>query len=104
MRKCLKGFLRKISVTALVYSLQVRTEIIFIYGEEQRCTQRTAQVFKHPDRNVGRHYVLDIVQRFEETRSVYNKIVKNRRLSTEGHFAMDPQTSKQKVSRLTNIS
>lgn len=99
--------------STMVYSLQERIEIIFIYGEEQRCARRTARVFneRHPDKNLGHQYVLDLVNKFQETGSVGNKIVKNRRVLTEaaqieilGNFAMDPQTSIPKVSRLTNIS
>jgi len=97
----------------MVYSLQERIELILIFGEEHRNARRTASVFnqRHPDKNVGHQYVLDLVRKFQETGSVCNKSVKNPRVLDEaaqieilGHFAVDPQTSIPKVSRLTNIS
>lgn len=97
----------------MVYTLQERTEIIFIYGAENRCARRTARVFNetHAGQNVSHRYVLDLVQKFEETGSVCNKAVKQPRVLTEaaqieilGQFAVEPTTSISKVAKLVNIS
>lgn len=97
----------------MVYTLQERTEIIFMYGAENRSARRTAHVFneRHPDKNVSHRYVLDLVKKFEETGSVCNKVNKQPRVLTEaaqievlGHFAADPTTSISKTVQLTNIS
>lgn len=97
----------------MVYTLQERTEIIFIYGAENRCARMTARVFneRHAGQTVSHRYVLDLVHKFEETGSVCNKTVKQPRVLTEaaqieilGHFAVEPNTSTSKVAKLVNIS
>lgn len=70
----------------MVYSIQERTEIIFIYGEVGKCARRTALVFNERNRNreVSHRYVLDLVAKFSETGSVSNKKRNNLRVMNEG--------------------
>lgn len=97
----------------MVYTLQERTEIIFMYGAENRCARRTSRRFNdiHPNKHVGHRYVIELVRKFEETGSVCNRVNKQARVLDEGtqieilgHFAMNPSTSIPKVSQLTHVS
>jgi len=94
------------------YTIAERTEIIFLYGAENRCARRTARVFndRHPDKNLGHKYVVELVHKFEETGSVCNKRTKTARVLDEacqvevlGQFTIDPTSSIPKVAKLTNI-
>lgn len=97
----------------MVYSIQERTEIIFIYGEVGKCARRTALVFNERNRNreVSHRYVLDLVAKFSETGSVSNKKRNNLRVMNEGAqievlglFAAEPTSSLRTVAVQTGIS
>lgn len=59
----------------MVYSLEERIEIIFIYGAQNQSAYRTAAEFRvrHPDKNLSHTHVNNIVAKFRETGSVKNK-------------------------------
>lgn len=97
----------------MVYTLQERIDIIFIYGAEHKCSRRTANVFnnKYPGKNLSHTAVNDLVRKFSETGSVINKTRTERRVLDEltqvevvGQFVMNPTTSLRKVQRQTGIS
>lgn len=97
----------------MVYSVQERTEIIFIYGEVGKCARRTAFVFneRNPNRDVTHRYVLDLVAKFSETGSVSNKKRINLRVLNEeaqievlGTFTAEPTSSLRTVAEQTGMS
>lgn len=97
----------------MVYSTAERVEIIFIYGAEHSCARASARVFneRHPDKNVDARYILDLVQKFQDTGSVVNKKRAGNRVVDEmaqlevlGHFAMDPTSSLRNISTATGLS
>ena len=97
----------------MVYTIRERSDMMIIYGSENRCARRTARAFndKYPGKNVSHRYVIDLVQKFLDTGSVCNQKIQQPRVLDEGsqveiigHFAMDPNTSVRKVARKTNIS
>ena len=59
----------------MVYTLEERIEIIFIYGAKNHCTHRTARVCneRHPEKKISHRYVIDLKRKFKETGSVCNK-------------------------------
>ncbi|KAJ4449520.1 hypothetical protein ANN_00920 [Periplaneta americana] len=97
----------------MVYTLQERTEIIFIYGPENRCPRRTARAFneRHPEKNISHRYVIALIWKFEETAAVCNKTNDQPRkldiilqIEVLGYFINEPITSIPKVAAVTNIS
>lgn len=96
----------------MVYTINERTEIIFIYGVENRCARRTVRVFNDRyDKNVSHTYVNKLVSKCLETESMHNIKCTNKRVLNEpnvvevfGHFAVNPNYSIRQVSQLRGIS
>lgn len=97
----------------MVYTLEERIEIVFIYGEEGQCARRTAATFneRYPGKNVSHTYVIQLIKKFKETGCVINKKTNQPKLINEaaqieimGHFAMNPTSSIRQVSATTGMS
>lgn len=97
----------------MVYSMAERIEIIYIYGSENRCAWRTANVFneRNPGKNVSHTYVRQLISKFEDTGSVANKKRVQRRVLDEatqievlGQFAINPTMSLRQGSAITGLS
>ncbi|KAL1491580.1 hypothetical protein ABEB36_012155 [Hypothenemus hampei] len=97
----------------MVYTLQQRTEIIFIYGECGRCARRTAEIFneRNPNTNVKHKYVLKLVAKFTETGSVGNKkrvqmcvLDEAAQIEVLGSFVAEPTTSLRSMARQVGMS
>ena len=97
----------------MVYTIQERTEIIFIYGAENHCAHRTARVYneRHNEKNVSHRYAIALIWKFKETGCVCNKANRQPRKHNEnsqseilGHFVNEPPTSIPKVAVTTYIS
>jgi len=97
----------------MVYTLQERIDLIFIYGSENKCARRTANAFndKYPGKNVSHTYVLKLVNNFMQTGSVLNKKRRNKNVLNEltqvevlHHFQNTPTSSVRSVAALTGLS
>ena len=97
----------------MVYTLQERIELVFIYGTENNCARRTANTFntRHPEKNVSRTYVRQLIAKFNETGSVANEKRTNYRVLNEltqieilHKFQDSPTTSLRNVSNDTGVS
>lgn len=97
----------------MVYSVEERIEIIFVYGAQEMCYLRTALAFneRHPGRNVSHVYVRDLVRKFQETGSVANKRRQGPKILDEemqvevlGQVANNPEVSTRQLASITGIS
>lgn len=59
----------------MVYTVEERIQIVFLYGAEGMCYLRTAPAVneRNPDKNVSHVYVRDLIITFQETGSLKNK-------------------------------
>jgi len=66
----------------MVYTLEERIEMVFIYGKEGQCARRTAATFneRYPSKNVSHTYVIQLIKKFKETGSVTNKKINHPKL------------------------
>ncbi|KAL1494962.1 hypothetical protein ABEB36_010461 [Hypothenemus hampei] len=92
----------------MVYTVQQKIEIIFIYGECVRWTRRTAAIFNEsiPNTNLNHKYVLELIAKFTEIGSITNKKTVRMHVLSEvaqievlGSFVAQPTTSLRVVAR-----
>lgn len=97
----------------MVYTLNERVEIVFIYGSQNQCLRSTARVFneKYPGKNLTHQYVSHLVSKFRETGSVGNikrsgNVVLDDLAQIEvlGQTTTNPTTSLRKLSVATGLS
>lgn len=99
----------------MVYSVEERVEIITLFFKNDDCAHRTANLFneRHPNRNINRKYILELVAKFRETGSVANKKrdfqgefpLRNEANEIEvlGQIAADPTLSTRRLATVSNI-
>lgn len=94
----------------MVYTVEERIELIFLYGAQNENAARTAESYnaRQPGRNASHRYVIDLVSKFRETGSVKNKTRKNSRILDDlaqieviGHYASNPNSSVREVSAIS---
>lgn len=85
-----------------MYTINERTEIIFIYGAENWYTRRTTRIFndKCSDKNMSHTYVNKLVKKFLETGSVQNITRTNNKILNEAaeikllrNFTVNPNSN-----------
>lgn len=97
----------------MVYTIEERVEMVFIYAAENRCFTRAAAVFneRYPGKNVRHKYIRELVAKFQETGSVANKkrnepylLNEARQIQVLGQFAISPTMSLRKAAEETGLS
>ena len=98
----------------MVYTVEERIQIVFLYGAEGMCYLRTAAARpfnkRNPDKNVSHVYVRDLILKFQETGSVKNKKrigprVLNEEMQMEviGQVSVNPEASTRQLASITGI-
>lgn len=97
----------------MVYSVEERIQIVFLYGAEGMCYLRTARAFneRNPDKNVSHVYVRDLIKKFQQTGSVKNKKREGPRVLNEetqieviGQVSVNPEASTRQLASITGIA
>lgn len=98
----------------MVYSIAERVDIISLYFMNNKCANRTAQLFneQHQDRHVRRKYVLELVKKFQETGNVANKkreiekpiVNEASEVAVLGQVHLDPTLSTRQLASVSGIN
>ncbi|KAJ4430789.1 hypothetical protein ANN_19380 [Periplaneta americana] len=93
--------------------VRILADVKILVVNEVTMRKRTARAFnkRHPEKNVSHRYVIDLIQKFEETDSVCNiangqprKLDETLQIEILRHFINGPTTSVPKIAAVTNIS
>ncbi len=97
----------------MVFSTQERVEIVLLYGQYDRSYNATANAFneRHPEHNITRKAVSELIQKFMLTGSVSDKVRSGRPSTDElteiavlAQISINPQQSARDVADGQNLS
>lgn len=98
----------------MVHLIAERVQIIELFFGNNSCANTAVQLFnqQHPNNNVDRRYVLELVRKFRQTGAVTNKKRDNERpvrneaveVAVLGHVAVDPTLSTRQLAAVSGVS